>query len=262
MALSELLDLTARVATAEPLIPTWNLHHPQGTQLTTSDEILAALHAGSPRENDPLLLRLAELAHVDGGASLDAAAVLAKLVLPGAAARLRGLSRLRSRKVMEEHAAAVLWIACRTFPFRTRHWVATTISWQVYRNTLHELGDRGDGPTWAATVVAGDTAWWADETLTDEPDREPGDDLADLLAWARSNGVLSSEDESLLGILLRTAGQRPTARVSRHGLLSGPVSRAVAVECGIGGSTVRRRVGLIVASLRDARPAYLTAMAS
>jgi hypothetical protein len=262
MALIELLDLEARVAAAEPLIPSWDLQHPNSVEVTSSAEIRAALLIGSPRENDPLLLRLAELASVDGGASLDAAAVLAMQVLPGVAARLRGLSRLRSRRVLEEHAAAVLWIACRTFPFRTRHWVASTISWQVYRATFHELGDRGDGRTWASTVVAGDPAWWADKTVPDDEHTAPADDLADLLAWALSTGVLSSADDQFLAVLLRTVALWPAARVSSHGLLSGPVCRAVAVQCGVGVSTVKRRVAQIVASLREASPAYLTAMAS
>ena len=262
MALIELLDLVARVAAAEPLIPSWDLHHRDGGLLTCSAEIRCALLAGSPRENDPLLLRLAELASVDGGASLDAAAVLALQVLPGVAARLRGLSLLRSRRVVEEHAAAVLWIACRTFPFRTRHWVASTISWQVFRATFHEIGDRGDGRTWASTVVAGDPAWWADEIVPGDGHTASADDLADLLGWAVSTGVLSPADDQFLAVLLRTVALWPAARVSSHGLLSGPVCRAVAVQCGVGVSTVKRRVAAIVASLRDASPAYLTAMAS
>ena len=86
MPIYEQLDLTARVAAAEHLVPLWDLHHPARPHLTTSDEIADALRAGSPHDNDRLLLRLAELAHVDGGGSLDAAAVLAKLVLPGVGA--------------------------------------------------------------------------------------------------------------------------------------------------------------------------------
>ena len=86
MPIHEQLELTARVAAAEPLVPLWDLHHPARPHLTTSDEIADALRAGSPHDNDRLLLRLAELAHVDGGGSLDAAAVLAKLVLPGVGA--------------------------------------------------------------------------------------------------------------------------------------------------------------------------------
>jgi len=89
MAISEHLDLAARVAAAEPLIGLWDLHHPARPQLASLDDIAEAFRAGTPHENDRLLLRLAELAHVDGGGSVDAAAVLAKLVLPGVAARLR-----------------------------------------------------------------------------------------------------------------------------------------------------------------------------
>jgi hypothetical protein len=262
MPINEQLELTARVAAAEHLVRRWDLHHPARTDLTTSDEIAEALRAGSPHDNDRLLLRLAELAHVDGGGSLDAAAVLAKLVLPGVGVRLRRCAPVRSRSEVDQHAAALLWIACRTFPYRTTHWVATTIAWRVFRATQHELGRGGQSPTWAATVVAGDPAWWADDAVDDEPDREAVEDLADLLRWARSNGVLTIDDANLLTTLVRVSSQLPASRITRHGLLSAQVSQAVAVQLGVGESTVRRHVARILNQLREAGPAYMTAIAS
>ena len=262
MPIYEQLDLTARVAAAEHLVPLWDLHHPARPQLTTSDEIAEALRAGTPHDNDRLLLRLAELAHVDGGGSLYAAAVLAKLVLPGVGARLRRCAPVRSRSEVDQHAAALLWIACRTFPYGTTHWVATTIAWRVFRATQHELGRGGQSPTWAATVVAGDPAWWADDAVDDEPDREAVEDLADLLRWARSNRVLTIDDANVLTTLVRVSSQLPASRITRHGLLSAQVSQAVGVELGVGESTVRRYVARILNQLREAGPAYMTAIAS
>lgn len=155
MALIELLDLESRVAAAEHLIAAWDLHHPKSARLTSSAEILSALHAGSPGENDPLLLRLAEPASVDGGASVAAAAVLAKQVLPGVAARLRGAVSVAVASGVGGACGGGVVDRVPHVPVPARHWVATTISWQVHRATFHELGDRGDGATWASTTSTG-----------------------------------------------------------------------------------------------------------
>jgi hypothetical protein len=189
MAISEHLDLAARVAAAEPLIGLWDLHHPTRPQLASLDDIAEAFRAGTPRENDLLLLRLAELAHVDGGGSVDAAAVLAKLVLPGVAARLRRCAAGGFRGEVDQHAAALLWILCRTFPYKTSHWVATVISWRVFRGTQHELGRGGQGRTWDATVVAGDPSWWADETGEEEAEQDAAGDLGLAAVGSGSRGA-------------------------------------------------------------------------
>ena len=262
MPISEHLDLAARVAAAEPLIRLWDLHHPARSQLASLDDIAEAFRAGTPQENDRLLLRLAELAHVDGGGSVDAAAVLAKLVLPGVAARLRRSAPGGFRGEVDQHAAALLWILCRTFPYTTTHWVATVISWRVFRATQHELGRGGQGRTWDATVVAGDPSWWADETGEEEAEQDASEDLAGLLRWARGRGVLTAEDTRLLTTLVRVSRRLPSSRVTRHGLLSARVSQVVGVEFGVGEATVRRHVGRILDLLREAGPEYLSEIAS
>jgi hypothetical protein len=111
-------------------------------------------------------------------------------------------------------------------------------------------------------VVAGDQAWWADGAVEEEPDREAVEDLADLLRWARSNGVLTLDDANVLTTLVRVSSQLPASRITRHGLLSAQVSQAVGVELGVGESTVRRHVSRILDQLREAGPAYMTAIAS
>ena len=111
-------------------------------------------------------------------------------------------------------------------------------------------------------MVAGDPAWWADDAVDDEPDREAVEDLADLLRWARSNGVLTIDDANVLTTLVRVSSELPASRITRHGLLSAKVSQAVAVQLGVGESTVRRHVARILNQLREAGPAYMTAIAS
>lgn len=262
MAISEYLDLAARVAAAEPLIGQWGLHHPARQQLASMGDITEAFRGGTARENDQLLLRLAELAHVDGGGSVDAAAVLAKLVLPGVAIRLRRSAPGGFLREVDQHAAALLWILCRTFPYKSTHWVATVISWRVFRGTQHELGRGGQGRIWDATVVAGDPSWWADETSEEEAEPDAAGDLAALLRWARGRGVLSAEDARLLATLVRVSRGLPSSRVTRHGLLSGQVTRVVGRELGVGEATVRRHVGRILDQLREVGPVYLRELAS
>lgn len=263
MSIFEQLDLTARVAAAEPSIRGWGLQHPAGSQLETFADLVEGLRGGSPGENDRLLLRLAELAHVEAGDSVDAAAVLARLVLPAVAARLRRCGPVSVPGEVDRHAAALLWIACRTFPYRGRHWVATTIGWRVFRAVQQELGHgAGEGRTWAATVVAGDPSWWADDAPAPDPEPDPADDVADLLQWAADRGVVSSEELVLVSTLLRVSRDLPVPRRTRHGLLSKQISELVAAEVGIGPATVRRRVAEVLVRLNAAGPAYLSMLAS
>lgn len=262
MAISEYLDLAARVAAAEPLIGLWGLQHPARQQLASMGDIAEAFRGGTARENDQLLLRLAELAHVDGGGSVDAAAVLAKLVLPGVGVRMRRSAPGVFLGEVDQHAAALLWILCRTFPYETTRWVATVISWRVFRGTQHELGRGGQGRIWDATVVVGDPSWWADEAAEEEDEQDASGDLAALLRWARGRGVLTAEDTQLVTMLVRVSGRLPSSRVTRHGLLSGPVTRVVGRELGVGEATVRRHVGRILEQLREVGPVYLRELAS
>jgi hypothetical protein len=262
MSVSEYLDLEHRLAAAEAAIPEWNLKLPTGRSLQTRAEIIEALHGGSPGDNDRLLLRIAELANFEAGDSRDAAAVLASLVLPGVRARLALCAPGPVLGEVDRHAAAWLWIACRSFPYRTAHWVAMSIAWRVFRATQLELGRGHRRGVWAATVMAGDPHWWADDFVDPEPEPDVSDEWADLMLWASRNGVLTSDDEQFLATLIRLMSQVPDTRASRHGLLSRQVSEAMAVEVGMGESTVRRRVGQILNDLRAAGPAYLSQMAS
>ena len=262
MPIHEQLELTARVAAAEPLVPLWDLHHPARPHLTTSDEIADALRAGSPHDNDRLLLRLAELAHVDGGGSLDAAAVLAKLVLPGVGAGC-GDVLLSGR--------GPRWIStlqrCYGSP-AGRSRTGRPNGWR--RRSRGECSER-PSTSWAAAARAQPglppslpeiRPGGLTMPSTREPDREAAEDLADLLRWARSNGVLSADDSKLLTTLVRVSSQLPASPITRHGLLSAQVSQTDAVQLGVGESTVRRHVARILNQLREAGPAYLTAIAS
>lgn len=95
--------------------------------------------AGVPRpQSDAVLVGLAQLADPAGLDDHDAAYVLAWVLHAGAdslIARYRDMSR-----DIDHHVASLLWIEIRTFPWRTKHWLAANIKLNVQRRLLLEFG--------------------------------------------------------------------------------------------------------------------------
>ena len=114
-----------------------------------------------------------------------------------------------SRDDVTNLVAAQLWVAVRTFPWRTHRKVAVSIQWTVRRAVLAELGfanhlvrvDR----TWAATSAASDQRLEA--LVVDEEDLPAERQLELLLATAVERGVVSRSDVELLWALVLESQQ-------------------------------------------------------
>ena len=109
----------------------WGVQHRELGALGTLDDFVRATNTGTFQDRDDVLLALAARAAVDGGDSVQAAAVLCQLLVPGVLSRLfktgaptRGVSRDELNVAAAEH----LWMQCRTFPWRTHRKIAASIT--------------------------------------------------------------------------------------------------------------------------------------
>lgn len=206
-----------------------------------------------PDQGPETLLALASLGAVDGWDDPVAAAVLAWTLLPGANAlsfRLRDLGADVPTLV-----AGHLWIATRTFSWRTAKSVATGILTATRRAVLAEAVPNrqvhlcGDG---LEQVVAGVGVGMESTAPHGEP--TAAEELLDVLQWAQSARVLSGRDLQLLVSLLQVAATLPDGRRGhRQGLLTRQACYLVAEEFGVGPHTVRRRVSASVETLAALR---------
>lgn len=207
----------------------------------------------NPDQGPVALLALASLGAVDGWDDPVAAAVLAWMLLPGANAlayRLRDLGPDIATLV-----AGHLWIAARTFSWRTAKSVATGVLTATRRAVLAETVPNrqlrlcGDG---LEQVVA--VAGLGPEGAAASSEPTAAKELLDVLEWAQGEQVLSGRDLQLLVSLVQVAGTLPDGRRGhRQGLLTRRACDLVAEEFGVGPHTVRRRVSASVEALAAVR---------
>lgn len=252
--LYDALGLDDLLAGAGSSLPGWALVHPDLGVLLTVDDVVWASRTGSLQARDDVLFRLAQLAGGDGADSREAAAVLCHLLVPGVIAKLGRMRLPATSDMVNELAAGHLWVQCRTFPCGGRPKVAPTIVWNVRRDVLADLGvtdrHRGD-KTWANTeVVEQDRLDYLSAPICGGSDRS-GQQLAELLEDSLTDGLITREQALLLLTLMQVAERTKVKRATRHGLLSDEVSRLVGEELGMGASTVRYKVGFVVATLRQ-----------
>ena len=222
------------------------LRHPGGP------EALRPWLRTKPDQGPEALLALASLGAVDGWDDPIAAAVLAWALLPGAnglAYRLRDLGPEVPMLV-----AGHLWIATRTFSWRTARSVATGVLTTTRRAVLAETVPHrevqlcGDGLEQVAATAGAGHAGAAHAEPT------PAEELLDVLQWAQGQQIVSGRDLQLLVCLVQVAGTLPDGRRGhRQGLLTRRACDLVAEEFGVGPHTVRRRVGTAVEALAAVR---------
>ena len=211
-----------------------------------------------PNVANNMLLGLARLAAFDGADDVDAALVLAWLVLPSALRVRRRLGPLSER--LDEVLAAQLWVEVRSLPWRRPHWVAAKVAARLREGVLLECGaPTHHQPQRLATVSLGPVDP-ADDRRVEVDD--PAAELAELLEWACAAEVITFEDRELLVSLISASrAMDPTGEHSREGGVAGLSSRhlsaVVAQEWGVCARTVRRRTARCVAALNGAVGDYL-----
>ena len=181
-----------------------------------------------------------------GGDDDDAALAVAVLLEDGVhrvAASLRDVCELDdvTATVWEEVKAAEPHVGCHAATYllrRTRQRLSRPAAGMVSRV--------------ATTSLEARSSMDHDETLAAAPIEDPIADLADLLDWARTVGVIAAEEVDLLVELIAAENQ---------GLAREEAQRVVGERHGVAMRTIRRRRARAAARLRDAAPDYLAAIA-
>jgi hypothetical protein len=258
------------------------------------DELGEWLLESPPAEVDEVLHALATLAASDGGDDVAAAAVRAWALLPGACALARKFRHLQGDTQLL--VAAQLWIEVRSFEWRRLRKVAGNILHNTRTGCLRVAGTsaqikRADR-TWSVTdlvdpssffwshVAAGERSrmtvgdeppagagqlaedepsLWPTHLATMSPERLSKQDLAEVLAWARDNEVISEPDRALLLCLVEEADEVETGRLGcvNYGLTANEISMRVAPRCGLSQATVRRRAARSIQALAAAADRYV-----
>jgi len=215
----------------------------------------------APETANAVLLGLARLAAFDGGDDTDAALVLAWLLLPTALRVRRSLSSLSER--IDEVVAAQLWVEVRSLPWGRPHWVAAKVATRLREGVLVDCGMSTHHRPARLAVVSLGPVDPADDRRVDADDAT--EELADLLAWACAEDVISLEDRELLVSLIAAA--RTLDRSGERfrdggvaGLSSHHVSNLVAQERGVCARTVRRHAARCIAALTGAAADFLNAV--
>ena len=210
-----------------------------------------------PAEVDDVLVALAEIAAVDGGDDVAAAAVLAWVLLPGACTVAHRLRWVSPR--IDELVAAQLWIQVRTFPWRRLRKVAANILMNTRAGVLREGGVASQtgrvDRTWArtSTVDPAELGSIYPDTPSNRVD-DAATELLEVLEWACAHDVITIQDRELLLGLVEAAGGAGTRRTGRGhgGFMANDVSARVARAWGIAPVTVRRRARRSMAALAAA----------
>lgn len=232
---------------------TWQVGH---EPLRVVDDLLdlpAWLRGADRAEADRVLLALAELSSPEGGDDVCATGALVWLLLPGASLLAYRLSGLYHR--IDHLLAAQLWVQARTFSWQRGQKVAANILMNTRKGVMRDLGV-GDhaGATWARSKpLPPDAEVWLEFAQRDHDDApSPEVELAQVLEWACSQGVVAASDRELLLDLAQAADRAETTRCGRGyaGLMGPAASEAVAAARGISARTVRRRALLSVQALR------------
>lgn len=233
--------------------PQWAAQHPQLEQVPNGLADLRDWLLDSPAEvADEVLHTLARLAARDGDADPAALAVLVWAVLPGAA-RLAGRLRRLGPNVGEV-VAAQLWIQASCYPWRRRPArVAANLLADTRRQVMAELGvGRHGGVVWSRTLPVDPTCpWWA--ARPDQASPAPEQELAAVLTWTVTAGVITADDRQLLLDLAANADEtRALSGRGTGGLLATAVTARVALRHGVSAKTVQRRATRTLGALTRA----------
>ena len=176
--------------------PQWCLEVPNLELLAEPAMIDAWRRAAPAAQVDRVLRGLAQLAATDGGDDVDAARVLAWLLMPVAV-------RLSAELVefdpdIDEHIAACLWIEVRTARWQTAARLVPNLAWRLRRQVCIELGDRARidthrDRTLARTLIDDEIA------RTEHPGVDPyestvRDELLAVLEWGRNQELITEAD--------------------------------------------------------------------
>lgn len=232
---------------------------PAGGVASSAEALDAWRRDARPGRVNVLLMALAHQAAVDGLDDSDAALVLAWLMLPAALRVRQELSWVQGP--LDESIAAQLWVEVRTIPWRRPHRVAPRIAWRLRDAVRSDLSVSTRDRVLDLPVAE------LPERPVADADESAGDQLGELLDWARAAEVITDADRVLLDRLLSTIRQLDEAGASPrsnrvYGLGGDRVAALVAEQLGVNLRTVRRRTAKVIAALSSNAPRYFEYLAA
>lgn len=229
--------------------PGWAARLPALLRVDHPADLDRWLRDADPAAADDVLGGLAQLAAADGGDDVDAAKVLAWVLLPAACRVAGSFTRVAD---IDEHVAAQLWIEVRSFSWQTTSRVAANIARNLRKHLSTDLSELPAASLLAtaqadAGLVVALARQYGLGVAEDGP--SPMDELLSVLEWGCRRGLITSEDRMLLLDMIAAAADDPAWHRSGAALLGDKVSDSVGTHWGISGRTVRRRAAASISAL-------------
>lgn len=194
------------------------------------------LRRGNAKKVGEVVHALAWLSATDGGDDLEAATLLAWLMVPVAGRVANDLHTMSPE--IDALVASQLWIEVRTVNWRASSRVAGNIGKSLRRNILR---DAGLDPSRPATV---EPVLWPDLTecvLSDcqSESEDPEQTLLAVLDWGVESHTIEASDRELLLAMVAVSASDPRHRSPRRPLLA--AAGLIGPQLGITPRSVRRR---------------------
>ncbi len=215
----------------------WSADHPALAPIPPS-RAQEWLRATSPEDSNEVLRVIARMASETGGDDLEAAELLAWILMPAARRVAVELANLIRDEPMDHIVAAQLWIEIRTFNWKTNTLVAGCVRRNLRKHVLVECGAIVPDVMSRRTVLLDDPD---DFDLLEAPPEAPApvaDQLEVLLALGVRAGTIQEAHRVLLEEMVDAAYSHPSRLRPLNPLLA--VADVVAMRRGVTGRHVRR----------------------
>lgn len=238
-------DMEQGLADARELWPDWVAQDRRLARAPAVDGLPDWLLSVDSERADDVLHALVRIGSPSGGDCQAAVWVVVRALLPGAITAAR---RGSDKPDTDALVATQLWLEVREFPW----WRHMKVAGNVLANTRSHIGRAGEPRPSSIEQRTVPTARIPDRS-TEEPLR-PGEELADVLAWAEQAGVVEANDLQLLSSLVQHTDRVGVRTVCRggQGLMSAAALAATATEFGVSPGTVRRRARRSIDALASA----------
>jgi hypothetical protein len=216
--------------------PDWTKTRPVLRQVEVAD-VGRRLREGDARTVGEVMHALAWLAATDGGDDVEAASVVAWMLVPVAGRVANELHTMAPE--IDSLVASQLWIEVRTVNWRASSRVAANIGKSLRRNLLREARLDGRRPVSVELVLWPELFEWLWPAGYDSGSEDPEQTLLSVLDWGVEHGTIQPSDRDLLLAMVAVSAGDPCRRSPRRALLA--AAGVLGPELGITPRSVRRR---------------------
>lgn len=200
-------------------------------------DLRGRLRHGDAKTVGEVMHALAWLAATDGGNDIEAATVVAWMMVPAAGKVASELTRVLPD--IDALVASQLWIEVRTVNWRASSRVAANIGRSLRRNLLREARLDGRRPISVEPVLWPEIFEWLWPTGSPAATEDSAQTLLAVLDWGVAHGTIQPSDRDLLLAMVAASTRDPRRRSPRRPLLA--AASLIGPELGITPRSVRRR---------------------